>query len=181
MTPETIVAYRSRESRYRTASYVKDGRTAFCVAEGTGSGVLITEFDDNCGVLNQRLIRAKDAGSELEKYLSSTVEVGNGGYERVVAKTSCTECKGQVVREFDLREPKSIVEVPVVPIFVCTNCNKRFYSMTESYLRALVEGNPGLFESDELREKQENADVFINTLNEYIIRVFASKKIERLR
>lgn len=84
------------------------------------------------------------------------------------------------MRELDSKKPEEILEVPVIPLFTCSSCGKRFYNMSDSYLRKLVEQNRDMFEKDDIMEKERDGDAFINTLNENIIRVFASKKISRL-
>jgi hypothetical protein len=47
-------------------------------------------------------------------------------------------------------------------------------------MNALIKRNAELFEKDEVEEMKKDHDRFVNTLNEYVIRIFASKKITRL-
>lgn len=181
MQSEAILVYKVG-GRYKTATYEKEGSKCFCIAESTMKGVLLTEFEEGGAVVNQAYRKSKNAELSLKDYLGNNLAVKDASeYEKVVYKTPCPECSGALVRELDLKEPGNIGNVPVVPIFTCAKCSKRFYSMTDRYLRMLVNENQDLFEGEELKEKEKDIDAFINTLNEYIVRVFASKKIGRLK
>lgn len=68
----------------------------------------------------------------------------------------------------------------MAPIFRCTKCDKRFYSITRTYLERLVDRKAELFDEKELEELRKDRETFINTLNEYIIRIFASKRIHKI-
>jgi hypothetical protein len=182
MTADVVYVYKTK-GRYRSMSYVSNGEKGFCVAEQTRKGALVTEFNEHGVAVNQVYHKDVEAESLLKDYLKhvGSVEIRAGDYyERVYSNSACNQCGGRVVRELDLKEPESIAEVPVVPIFVCTECSKKYYSMSKSYLRHLVNENQDLFEKRDLEEKEKDIDAFINTLNEYIVRVFASKKISKL-
>jgi hypothetical protein len=182
MSSESLLVYKTG-GRYRTTPYKSDGGHCFCVAEDTMNGVLLTEFEEGGAIVNQTYKMSKDPESSLKEYLGAKdISIENTDtYNKVIYKSACQDCSGILVRELDLKEPRAISKVPVVPIFACTKCGKRFYSMTDRYLRKLVSENESLFEGEELEEKKKDIDAFINTLNEYIVRVFASKKIGRLR
>ncbi|MCL5420030.1 MAG: hypothetical protein M1354_04105 [Candidatus Marsarchaeota archaeon] len=180
---EELEVYRSRDNRHRTAPFRRNGLQAFCIAERTRKGVLVTEFSQGGGVLNQTYMDGSDAGEALSRYLGTGFAVvvkNTGDYPGVELKARCTGCGGRVVRELDAMMPEEIGDVPVVPLFSCAMCRKRFYSMTDSYLRRLVDANISLFEAGELAEKAKDSDAFINTLREYIVRILASKKMSRL-
>ncbi len=173
---------RSSDGRYRTCEYAKGGKTLFCLAEKAGGGTLITEFYKSGEVANQIHYKEGDAEKLLSSYLGTTIEtVLSGKYERVSVSAQCTGCKkNELSRELDLVQPEGISEVPVVPIFRCLFCGKRHYSMSKEYLRLLASRNPGLFDNEEIKEREKDEALFVNTLNEYVIRIFASKKISRL-
>lgn len=179
---DLIVVYKSPDNRYRTSYFEKDGAKRFCLAEKTMKGALITEFSDSGRLIDQ--IYYKDGRSEelLRTHLGSEIVIEPiSEYERVLVAVECKKCnKEKVVRELDLVNTIHVENVPVVPIFRCLGCGERFYAMSEEYLRALVQRNAELFEKDEVEEMEKDQGVFVNTLNEYIIRIFASKKISRL-
>ncbi len=180
---QELEVFRSPEGRHRTSTYSVEGKQCLCIAEPTKRGVLITQFSDSGEILNQVYSKGGKVDSLLYAYLGSAfnpkvIEVDS--YSRIALKVHCTNCKGRVVRELDLKKPEEIDDVPVIPIFSCESCRKRYYHISDRYLRHLVEGNPDMFEKDELAEKEKDNDAFINTLKEYIVRVFASKKISRL-
>jgi hypothetical protein len=177
-----IDAHGSSKGKYRTDAYSLGGERCFAVAEKVKGGVLISEFGMERGILGQAYVKSGDPLGELAGYLHAVGVVRgiSGGYARVELRNGCQDCgSGVVVRELDVVDAEK-ADVPVVPIFTCTACKKRFYAITDEYLSRLVEGNLYLFAEDELEERGRDKDAFINTLNEYVIRVFASKKIGRL-
>jgi hypothetical protein len=181
-----IEAYLSTDGRLRTAHYRLGGDTRFCVAERTGAGTLVTEFRSNGEVLDQLCVGEVGAEAALREHLKGVGEVGvsrTGGrrYEPVRVSAACAKCGGGVSRELDLRKPAEIDAIPVVPIFVCRSCKSRHYLLTDEYLGKLVKKNPELFGKDELGERDADERAFIGTLQEYVIRIFASKRISKLK
>jgi hypothetical protein len=179
-----INAYRSPDSRLRTGSYRVNGQEFFSIAEPTSSGILITEFRKNGEVVNQVYERGGKTDSALAKYLSTFGELeflNVDAYERVKVDAACTKCGAErIERELDRADINLVSNVPVVPMFVCRKCGSRFYSMSDSYLRRLVENNVMLFETNEIELRKKDEVKFVNTLQEYIIRIFASKRIQKL-
>jgi hypothetical protein len=183
MATDSLIVYKTDNDRYRSAKYQKDGGENFCIVEKTGNGVLVTEFTEHGVVTDQAYHKVNDPETVINEYLSPVGKVElriTDVYEKVYSKKQCKQCNGSVVRELDLKDPKTITNVPVVPLFVCVKCSKRYYSMSNRYLMHLVSSNQDLFDEKDLKDKEKDIDAFINTLNEYIIRIFASKKISRL-
>ncbi len=181
-----IEAFRSADGRLRTRSYSSGCETRFSLAEETGAGTLITEFRVNGEILNQVCTDARGADAALSEYLKGVGELdvlkpGGRQYERVKVDAACAKCKGEIVRELDLKMPCDITSVPVVPMFVCKNCKSRYYLLTDGYLERLVQKNAALFEKDEFRERETDVKAFVSNLQEYVIRIFASKRISKLR
>lgn len=177
-------AQRSPDGRLRTSSYKRDGGERFCVSEETLSGTLVTEFKNNGEVVNQVYADKKGPEKVLAAYLG-TQKLSikeTDAYEHVKVRANCTRCGNESIeRAMDQQESGKISEVPVVPLFVCKRCKTRFYSMSDEYLKHLVSRKESLFEADEVAEQNRDESRFVHTLQEYIIRIFASKKIERLR
>ncbi len=182
MSDSRLRVNKSSDGRYRTSEYARGGKTLFCLAERTSGGTLITEFYKSGEAANQIHYKEGEAEKLLSSYLGAAIEiVSSGEYERVSISAQCLGCKRRApVRELDLALPESLIEVPVVPIFRCLGCGKRHYSMSKEYLRLLADRNPELFDKEELKERDKDEALFVNTLNEYVIRIFASKKISRL-
>lgn len=182
MTDGRTVAYRSPDNRCRTAYYEGNGGNFFCVSEKTLRGALVTEFAESGRLVDQVYYRGKAAEEALEGHLGHAVEiVPVQEYQRVSVSAECSKChKSKIGRELDFANLSGVDEVPVVPTFRCVACGQRFYAMSDEYLSSLVERNIGLFEKEELEERRKDGRLFVNTLNEYIIRIFASKKISRL-
>jgi len=174
----------SVDGRLRTCEYASDEGNCFCVAEATGAGTLITRFKSGGDVLDQTCEVSKDAKSVLCDYLKGEGAIdftNSGAYERITVDAKCDRCKGEIARELDLKKPEEIRSVPVVPIFVCKSCGRRFYSMTDVYLTRLARRQSSLFSANELREMEKNEREFMTNVREHVIRIFASKKITRLR
>lgn len=185
MQGSILTVYRSSDNRYRTAYYKKGPSEIFCIAERTAKGVLITEFGRNGSLINQVYLDKDDALQELKRHVSGFFDdlriEDVGEYEKVSINALCDACNTKsVARELDFAVPALVTNVPVVQTLRCLKCGKRFYSVTRPYLKALVNGNLDLFDGGEIRQKDEDEERFINTLNEYVIRIFASKKINRL-
>lgn len=135
-------------------------------------------------MVNQSYLQNHNFLHELSSYvdgqLLEIIDVDE--YSPIEMKAKCSQC-GNVglVRELDTHDAKKITNVPVVPIFICRKCSHRHYSLTDQYLSTLVVSNKHLFEPGELEEINRDRDGSINTLKEYIIRIFASKRISRAR
>jgi hypothetical protein len=185
MDADETVVYRSKDNRLRTSKYKAASSEAFCVAEKTREGVLLSEFNSDGEILNQHYVKEKDHLARLISYLKlpepvSVKEVD--AYERVAVKAKCSKCSSaSLVRQLDLVDPMSIADVPVVPMYICLKCSERHYSITDTYLRRLARMNTTLFSKEELAEMSKDEDSFVKQLYEYIIRIFASKKINRIK
>ncbi len=180
-----LKAYKSPDGRIRTEQYMRTGER-FCIVEAAKRGTLLTEFSGTGEVTDQRYVKDADPISELSGYLSGyAIDLASvDRYEGVKINAKCSKCASLgLARELDRSIPIGFNDVPVIPIFVCINskCGQRHFSLTRDYLAVLVNGNRQLFESDELRELDENPQAAMDTLQEYIIRIFASKKISRIR
>lgn len=179
----TLRAYRSGDKRIKT-EYYNSGKS-FAMAEVIGNGSLLTEFDSNGEIINQIFSQKKDGNVLLEEYVKphGKLEItGTEFYAPVKVNAVCTKCgSGEIYRELDSSAPNDISKVPVVPLFICKQCRTKFYSMSDRYLRNLVASNPQLFEKDELLERDKDESAFVAKLQDNIIRIFAAKKINKLK
>lgn len=174
--------FESSDGRLRTD--LVDPGDSFVLAEKTAKGVLLSKFSLDGELLDQVYSRNGAALDNLKAYLNSEeLSVKKvAEYKHVLVNTECNGCRSRSIkRVLDLVEPNKIVDVPVVPLFVCTACRKKFYSMSNSYLAKLVKNNLDLFESDDAKKKDKDEAAFINELKENIIRIFASKRITLIR
>lgn len=174
---EALLAYKSANGKIRTAS--REGK--FALAEELKDGSLITFFNESGEVLDQKLLKGKGVEEGLEYYLGP-IKIVNSKYKEVEINAVCQKCgKRSIRRELDLVDTRKISNVPVVPIYVCTSCGQGFYSLTKEYLKKIVNEHLDLFSAEESREMEKDPEAFINELNEYIIRIFASKKLMRVK
>lgn len=178
---EAITITRSPDGRCLSSIYQKGSERAFSLFERTGEGTLATEFMETGEILNMSYYHSAGLHEVIEKSLGNVSIEDASAYTGILLKSPCTACgAGPIQRELDLVPPASISKPPVIPLFKCASCGKRFYAIRNEYLELLAEGNSGLFEKEELEEMSKDRATFINTLNEYVIRIFASKKISRM-
>ncbi len=179
-----LTFYVSNDGRIITQTYPKGNGDRFCLAERTAEGTLITEFNEHSEVVNQVYMKDTNHERNLSKYLKADEKktVLTGDYKGIMIHAKCRSCgKVGLRRSLDFTEPSKITNVPVVPLFACIACKSPHYSLTDDYLRVLVEGNMGLFEKDERDQIRGDAGGSVKLLQEYIIRIFASKKISRIK
>jgi len=60
-------------------------------------------------------------------------------------------------------------------------CKAKSYYLTDEYLEFLVDSNYNMFSDDEQREIERDKNAFLKELRAYIIRIFASKKIQSIK
>ncbi|MEM3208765.1 MAG: hypothetical protein QXE33_02510 [Candidatus Micrarchaeaceae archaeon] len=181
-----VYAARSTDGRYRTGLYKRYGGECFAVSEKIGDGILVSEFSKNGVLMDQIYTKGNEPFSVLSEYIAvagERLELDNSGrYEQVVLDAECPLCKSRsLVREYDSVGLDEIKSAKVVPIFVCRNCKGRFYSISEHYIEKLVSEHIELFDEGELNDYYSNREAFIGELKEYIIRIFASKKIINIK
>ncbi|MDE1761666.1 MAG: hypothetical protein KGH59_04190 [Candidatus Micrarchaeota archaeon] len=182
----TLEVFRSPDGRYRTQIYSAEGLGRFAVAEKTMHGVLVTEFSERGEVLDQVHKKSGEPIREIVGFVSridKDVAIKEiGAYEGVSVDVTCEGCsKRSLRREMEMTDTRNVANVPVVPMFVCTNCRKRYYSMTQSYIRKLVARNMELFEDGERKMRESNEAAFLKEIQEYMVRIFASKKIALIK
>jgi hypothetical protein len=176
--------YGSPDGRILTGEYRKGGVQRFCLSEKTAGGVLITEFNINSEVVNQVYVEGKDNCAELSRYIGvcDCRPVKAGGYRGIVINARCSACGSVGLRRsLDAVRPSEIRSVPVIPLFACGQCGKSHYSLTDEYLALLVQSKSSLFDKEELEQIDGDREASVRLLQEYIIRIFASKKISRVK
>ncbi|MDE1855942.1 MAG: hypothetical protein KGH49_01770 [Candidatus Micrarchaeota archaeon] len=182
----SLQVFRSPDGRYRTEPYFSNEVRAFAISEKTANGVLVSEFTEEGELLDQIYKKSNDPMVEIAnhvKHIASELTIRSvESYSGVEVRAKCDGCNGKSIkREMDLLAPPTILKIPVVPLFVCTNCKKKFYSMTPTYLRKLVARNTEMFEKNELEMRNAGEQAFIDEVQEYMVRVFASKKLTRIK
>ncbi len=172
------------ERRFRTELYSVGGKERFSLFELTPNGVLITDFSAKGEVLDQLGSEDTDIYQQAQAHIAKFApdkDIRFTKYDGSEIKAKCTECKtGTIRRELDFVDPKNIVALHPMPIFVCLACRNKFISVTDEYVSALAKRNPHLFDKSEIEEKNKDWDGFIKELRQYIISVFAAKRIRKL-
>ena len=177
---QMIKLYKKSESRYITENYGENNNTVK-IYERTNDGVLITEIIKNDGVISQKYLKNLNIPDILfDSYKNDFLIEEKKDLEKTSLDKKCDACSEKLYRELEYLDPWNIKSIPVVPIFRCSSCGKRFYSLTDKYLERLVYENKDMFEKEDIESFNKNKEEFINTLKAYIIRIFASQKINRV-
>lgn len=146
--------------------------------ELVNGAVLESLFDADGGILRQKLHEnsSKEGMSATSALLERFAEkegifvMGEREFREIKLKKGCPKCgKEELKRELS--------PVPVMPIYICSDCDSRSYHLTDDYLEYLVENNKELFDGKELQEMSGSREKFTAELKEYVIRIFASKRI----
>ncbi len=150
-------------------------------------GVVETMFDGDGAILRQILIPQKnkeDTDFHLIRFINSNgiknAKESSEILAEITLKKPCPGCGNTELKRFtgDLSDPR---KAPVMPIYVCTSCRAQSYHLSDRYLEYLVDVNNELFSENEREEFAKNRSAALSELREYIIRIFASKKITRIR
>lgn len=149
--------------------------------EPIGVGVLETTFKHDGAVLLQQYMekahvedRIKDTLKEAGSKKASEVPYKEVGLDR-----ACPWCGKRKLVRF-VQAYRSKAEVPVVPLYHCTECRGRSYHLTDDYLIHLISSKPELFEDAERKKFDESRDAFVAEIRGNIISIFASKKLKRI-
>ncbi|MCL4381107.1 MAG: hypothetical protein M1331_02855 [Candidatus Marsarchaeota archaeon] len=160
--------------------YTEDANKRIRLFELANSRVLETIFDADGAVIRTSILQSSDLKSALAEFLNSFPEKPNESeknFEEVKLKKQCPHCGSDTLaRSINIAKN----QVPIVPIYECRGCGGKSYYLTADYLRYLVLSNKGLFEKQELCQLEANENEFLGELSEYIVRIFASKKIKRI-
>ena len=141
--------------------------------------VLETKFSSSCSILDQRLIKLGNAAVKdiAEAFMEQhSLEPLETVFEEPKLEAKCPSCGSGRLDRY-AKSVKSPNSVPVMPIYQCRECGAKSYHLTDAYLKKLAVSNPGMFELKDLKSMAEDEERFIKELREYIVRIFASKKI----
>jgi len=179
---------KSGDGRYRTEAYSSKNGENFAVFEKIVNGTVATEFSMDGDVVDQIYYRSNDPVECIKGFFANreiVSEIKIDEYERydpVEVRGVCPSCgKKSLCRELDLVEPSMIKNVPVIPLYVCKSCGKKYYSLNDAYLEKLIDRNRELFSEEETAELEKDRMETAKTIQEYVLRIFASKKISRLK
>lgn len=149
--------------------------------EPIGVGVLETTFRHDGAVLLQQYVEKIALEGRIKDTL---VEAGSNSasdvaYKEVAIDKACPWCGKRKLVRF-VQAYRSKAEVPVVPLYHCTECRGRSYYLTDDYLIHLISSKPELFEEAERKKFEEGRDAFVAEIRGNIISIFASKKLKRI-
>ncbi len=163
--------------------YIENGGKRTMLWERVRDGVIETVFDGN-GIVVKELFHKSGDSAEVfadtfmkEKGIPKSER---GQYSEVKIGKNCPGCgEDSLVRIAESAEDST--KVPITPLYKCSKCGKRSYYLSGEYLDYLVVNNRALFSEQELKELDSDKEKFMTELKEYIIRIFASQKIMRIR
>ena len=171
----------SKQSERLKIEYSEGANRRIRLFEVANNKILETIFDDDGAVMRISILQSKDLESALSEFLNSLpekVDKVEKPYEEIKLKKQCPYCGSDALaRSINIEKG----QVPIAPIYECKNCSEKSYYLTEEYLQYLVLCNKELFEKQELRQLETNEKEFLGELSEYIVRIFASKRIKRIK
>ena len=171
----------SKQSERLKIEYSEGANRRIRLFEVANNKILETIFDDDGAVMRISILQSKDLESALSEFLNSLpekVDKVEKPYEEIKLKKQCPYCGSDALaRSINIEKG----QVPIAPIYECKNCSEKSYYLTEEYLQYLVLCNKELFEKQELRQLEANEKEFLGELSEYIVRIFASKRIKRIK
>ncbi|MFI5412885.1 MAG: hypothetical protein ACHQX1_03255 [Candidatus Micrarchaeales archaeon] len=167
--------------------YYENDRLRSALWEPFSTGILNTIFDEDGAVLRQEMLPKKnDTQKEMDAHISEFMKSANvknatdSSYNEIKLQKKCPTCgSSSISRYIELNGEKPVV--PILPTYLCAGCKGRCYYLSDTYLDYLVSNNNDLFSKEELKELESNKDAFLSELKEYIIRIFASKRIMRIK
>jgi hypothetical protein len=185
MEPRTGTMFGGPDGRVRM-DYVHDGLHRSATWEPLEGGLLETVFDSSGAILRRELFGAMSGPAATDARIQQfsrdngiTPILSSQEYKPVKISKECPSCKNAALRVHFGVEDGGVV--PVMPVYICASCNGRSYHITDEYLDFLVSGKKDLFSKEELKEMEATREAFRKELKEYIIRIFASKRIMCIR
>ena len=182
MEEQTALLAKSEKGKIRL-DYLEKGSRRTALWEPVYDGVIETIFDGDGVVLRQLFFKGKEnAKTQPEEFIKErkiAAKEGQFSDVRLIGK-KCPTCGAESIARLAESAGDS-TRAPIAPIYTCTACGKKCYYLSDEYLDYLVTHNRFLFEEQELRELDSNKEKFMSELKEYIIRIFASQKIMRIK
>ncbi|MCL5007287.1 MAG: Lar family restriction alleviation protein [Candidatus Marsarchaeota archaeon] len=173
MESESNLVYVSLSKDAARLDYPGSSGSASCIIERQEGGMLMTYFDKDGAILHRKPVNPgkgiQEIAMETAKLLGKPV-IG-GEYAPVRLSKPCPLCGANALVEH--RDSG----VPIIPIYRCESCGAKAFFLTDEYLSQLVKENIKAFSDEERSELDANPGKFSKELREYIIRIFASKRI----
>ncbi|MGC8651731.1 MAG: hypothetical protein ACP5UH_00555 [Candidatus Micrarchaeia archaeon] len=173
------VAVISECAGIRKLAYVSNGKKVYVTWEQKPEAVLETMFNEEGAILQQKYEQI--ASEDIEREISGIIKmnmitkVRHEQYEDITFSKPCPKCGAKALKRYTDVYKES--PVPVMPLYVCSACGSKSYYLTDEYMERLVMDHRELFTEAELLELDKSKGAFLKELKEYIIRIFASKRI----
>ncbi|MEM3503824.1 MAG: hypothetical protein QW134_06340 [Nitrososphaeria archaeon] len=178
MENEESQAYISYESNIIRVDCIIEGKNITKVFERVSKGILEVEYNDNGSIIHQKLVDpAKKLEDEAKEYLLNikAKKIITKPYSDVKLNKKCPNC-GSISLE-RIKDG----DISIMPIYTCKICGARSYDLTLEYLENLIKENILLFSDEEQKELEHNHAAFVTELNDYILKIYASKKIMHIK
>ncbi len=176
-----IQVFISKQDNKLKIEYSENNTKKIRLFELINNQILETIFNENGAIIQTLFLKNNTIDSATNIFFNSLnekIERSEETFEEIKLKKLCPKCTSDSLNRFINQSKK---EIPIVPIYICNNCNEKSYYLTQEYLEYLVLNNKNLFEKTELDQLNTNKNEFLNELSEYINRILASKKISRIK
>ncbi len=151
----------------------------------SGGAIAETIFDSEGAVLRMSMLKGgTDCAGEIDCHMGRLISqakldrVLTGEYSDIRLKKSCPSCGAGPLSRFRGDDGANL---PIMPVYVCGSCSGKCYHLTDPYLEYLVTNNRDLFSAQEQTQLDADKAAFLAELKEYIIRIYASKRIMRIK
>ncbi len=139
-----------------------------------GKAVVKTSFNGGGEVLSRELVESTaKPGDMAAEFAERLGWVEAAEFAEIEVLKRCPKCGGALAYE-------AVTTAAVLPVLICSSCKARSFSLTDSYLLGLVNGNRELFDDNERRMLDERPKEFMEELRGHIIRIYASKHVSRI-
>ncbi len=164
--------------------YIHNGNDRILTWSARGSKALETVYDAEGAILVQRVVALDKEGVDkrTKDILTATglKAAQKTEFIEVRLKRPCPQCGEYSLASHAEAFPRSD-EIPIMPMYYCTGCKGKSYYLTDQYLEYLVENNRELFSEQDVSALSSDKEAFLDELRENIIRIFASKRIMRIK
>ncbi len=165
--------------------YEEGEKSRIVLWEPFRGGLVETVHDQQGAVLKQKMFKNEKKNILNDRIVSVVKEAAitkttECEYSEIKLDKKCPTCGNpSLKRVSNLAQDKP--DVPVLPTYECAGCKAKGYYLTDEYLEQLITEQAALFSPQEKSEMEANRDAFKAKLNEYIIRIFASKRIIQIK
>lgn len=142
--------------------------------------VLMTKFNLKGEILEQAgMPKAKAESHALNYSKEKKVAIEKVKFANVEIDKVCPHCGLKTLKRIS-ESAKNMAEVPVMPMYLCSNCGKRSFYLTDEYLAFLADNNLTLFNAAEREALKSKKEETLREIKETAKRIFIAKGAKQI-